>query len=149
MSLPQKILFTAVFTIYWFIFYGISYYGLAWYDPTLLKPPAQLSQGYAAAVIAVFTAVVVLAYLGASFVVLGRLPGSPEQPTRGRGRETMREAVRSTRSAAARLRQKVRPARPGGQAARPENRRSGPPAPGRQASRTNQRRPRRQPGAEK
>ena len=66
-----------VFTIYWFIFYGILHYALGWWNPALLDPPERLSQTYLSTAVAIFTGLVILAYVGAAFVVLGRLPGSP------------------------------------------------------------------------
>ncbi len=75
MTLLQKILFTVVFTVYGAILYGISYYALAWWDPALVAAPAQLTNEHLLFATAAFTVLVALAYVGAGYVVLGRLPG--------------------------------------------------------------------------
>lgn len=75
MTLLQKILFTVVFTIYGAILYGISYYLLAWWDPALVADPARLGNEHLLFVTAAFTVIVALAYVGAGYVVIGRLPG--------------------------------------------------------------------------
>ncbi|MCR9141290.1 MAG: hypothetical protein NXI24_03500 [bacterium] len=83
LTLLQKILFTVVFTVYWFIFYGIVYYALSWWDPALLEIPERLGETHVLAATAIFTALVFLAYAGAGYVVLGRLPGG--DPDRNSG----------------------------------------------------------------
>ena len=73
MSLWQKILFTLVFTLYFFIFYGMVYYVAEWWDPTLVEPPARIDSGYLAGLLALFTVLVWLAYVGAAYVLFGSL----------------------------------------------------------------------------
>jgi hypothetical protein len=90
LTLPQKIIFTVVFTVYWFVFYGIVRFTLLWFDPSLLEIPDRLTQTYLWTVLAVFTGIVAMAYLGASAVVLGHLPGRQNQTPRDSGRKPRR-----------------------------------------------------------
>ncbi len=76
MTLLQKILFTAVFTVYWFIFYGGVYHALACWNPALVEIPESPGQAHVLGAMGIFTLLVFLAYAGAGYVVLGRLPGA-------------------------------------------------------------------------
>ena len=64
--------------LYGLIFYLLFYYSLAFWKPEFLVIPSQLSSEYIVAVTLVFTMIVILAYVGASYVLLGRLPSVPK-----------------------------------------------------------------------
>lgn len=68
MSLWKKTLFTAVFTIYSLIFYGLIYLVLSYTRPELLEIPARLDESYVAWVIGLFSLIVFLSYTGAAYV---------------------------------------------------------------------------------
>ncbi len=81
-TLLKKILFVFVFCIYSLIFYLLCYYTLHHLQPEALLAPDQLTTEYIAAVIAIFTLIVSLAYIGASYVVLGSISSaSSDAPT--------------------------------------------------------------------
>ncbi|MEQ9363009.1 MAG: hypothetical protein RIF32_02130 [Leptospirales bacterium] len=141
MTLPQKILFTAVFTVYWFIFYGVVYYALAWWDPALLEIPEHLGKNYVLSALGIFTLLVLLAYVGAAYVVLGRMPGT--DPGRNSARDrgpSPGDRLRKSRRLFGGRGQNPAPAattprpagRSGGHKARPTGR--GTPPPGRKTS---------------
>ncbi len=82
MSLWKKTLFTAVFTIYSLIFYGLIYLVLSYARPELLDIPSRLDESYVAWAIGLFSLIVFLSYTGAAYVT--GAPG-PARRTRAPG----------------------------------------------------------------
>jgi hypothetical protein len=78
-SLWKKTLFTAVFTIYSLIFYGLIYLVLSYVRPEWLDIPSRLDEGYVAWAIGLFSLIVFLSYTGAAYVT-----GAPGPARRSR-----------------------------------------------------------------
>lgn len=79
MSLWKKAIFTAVFTLYSLIFYGLIYLVLSYTRPELLDIPARLDETYVAWAIGLFSLIVFFSYTGAAYVT-----GAPESARRSR-----------------------------------------------------------------
>jgi hypothetical protein len=71
-SFWKKTIFTAVFTLYSLIFYGLVYLALSYTRPELLDIPARLDETYVAWVIGIFSLIVFLSYTGAAYVTGAR-----------------------------------------------------------------------------
>ncbi len=73
----KKILFTLTFSVYCFIFYSVAYYILDFFDPALLRPETLSSQD-SGILIGIFTVIVLLAFIGANYVIYGNASGRDE-----------------------------------------------------------------------
>ncbi|MCB1310148.1 MAG: hypothetical protein KDK30_18315 [Leptospiraceae bacterium] len=112
LSFSRKILFTLVFTFYAFVFYVFTYLFLDAYYPEQLVVPATITGEFLALATALFTGIVLAAYLGASYVVLGGLRSrygdyvrdydSSRPPRRGWLRRRSESATRSASRSASR-----------------------------------------------
>jgi len=76
--MKKKALFTIVFSVYCFIFYSVAYFLLKKFDPAMTEIPDKMTADHFLEMAGVFTAIVFLAFTGASYIVYGNASGRDE-----------------------------------------------------------------------
>ena len=76
-KLFRQFIFIFVFLAYSLLFYLLFYHGISLWKAELLDIPSQLSAEYVISILFLFSLIVILSYIGACYVVEGRLPSPP------------------------------------------------------------------------
>ena len=71
----KKTLFTIVFSFFGLVFYGVFYYALHYLAPDLLVIPPVVEARHVMLALVAFTGIVILAFVGANYIVYGNATG--------------------------------------------------------------------------
>ena len=75
MSALKRVLYTLVFSVFFFIFAGVARDAAETFDPGMLEMPEQMTWAFVGRLIGIFTGVVLLSFWGAGVVVYRNLSG--------------------------------------------------------------------------
>lgn len=75
MSALKRILYTLVFSVFFFIFAGVARDAAETIDPGLLEMPEQMTWAFLGRLVGAFTVVVLLSFWGAGVVVYRNMSG--------------------------------------------------------------------------